>query len=87
MKPGLRQYASILTSSSAASGWLALHEAEDVPPPARTWPCRCCGVHSANRLHCPDCLSRLTRRGGLDASLEAVHDGGDTLLDDMEVAL
>ncbi|AGW14639.1 hypothetical protein [Megalodesulfovibrio gigas] len=54
-------------------------EIDDIPPPRRTWPCRLCGRHSANRLYCPEHLEAL--------SAELGYDPGDFGLEDRVLPL
>ena len=54
-------------------------EIDDLPPPQRTWPCRLCGRHSANRFYCPEHLEAISAEVGLDP--------GDYGLDDRALPL
>ncbi|GAB7079969.1 hypothetical protein [Megalodesulfovibrio paquesii] len=54
-------------------------ERDSIPPPQRTWPCRLCGKHTANRFYCPEHLEAL--------SAELGYDAGDYGLDDRAVPL
>lgn len=44
-----------LLQARGLGGVQRLEASGEVPPPVRTWPCRRCGVASANRFYCPEC--------------------------------